>query len=75
MKNVYCKEGISIKAKLRYYRTVIRSRASYAECPSMSRRGLRKILETKERKIVRKIVGPVKVNFEHKRWHKQKLNA
>ncbi|KAJ8890637.1 hypothetical protein PR048_010146 [Dryococelus australis] len=60
-KDVYNKRLASFNAKLRHYRTVIRPEALYAaEFLAMNKKGLMEQLEARERKILRKILGPVK---------------
>lgn len=73
-KGVYNKRSISFKAKLRHYCTVIRPEVLYAsECLIMNKKGLIERLEAKERKILRKILGPVKENGEYRRRHNNEL--
>ena len=73
-KAIYNKKSISTNAKLRHYQTVIRPEALYAaECLAMHRKGLTENLEVKERKILRKILGPVKENGEYRRRHNHEL--
>lgn len=43
------------------------------ECLVMNRKGLTEELEAKERKILRKIMGPVKENGEYRRRHNHEL--
>ena len=64
-KNIYNKRSISLNTKLKHYCTVIRPEALYAsECLAMNKKGMMEKLEIKERKILRKILGPVKENGE-----------
>ena len=73
-KGVYNKRSVSFNAKLRHYCTVIRPKALYAaECLAMNRKGLTGKLEAKERKILRKILGPVKEDGEYRRRHNHEL--
>lgn len=58
-KNLYNKKSLSRNAKIRHYQTVIRPEALYAaECLSYRNKGNNTKLEKKERKIMRKILGP-----------------
>lgn len=73
-REVYNKRSMSFKTKLRHYNTVIRPEALYAaECLTMNKKGLLEKLEAKERKILRKILGPTKENGEYRRRHNQEL--
>lgn len=73
-KNVYNKRSISLNAKLKHYCTVIRPEALYAaECLAMNKKGIMEKLEVKERKILRKILGPIKDSGEFRRRHNQEL--
>lgn len=59
--NRYNKRAISYKAKLRHYSTVVKPEGLYAsECLTLNKKGELKELELKERKILRKILGPRK---------------
>ncbi|KAJ8870364.1 hypothetical protein PR048_029385 [Dryococelus australis] len=70
-KDVYSKRSVSFNAKLRHCCTVIRPEALYAaECLAMNKKGLMEQLEAKERKILRKILGPVKEN-ENNGYHSE----
>ena len=58
--SLYNKKSISQNAKLRHYQTFIRPEALYAvECPNLNVKGNIKKLEIQERKILRKIFGPI----------------
>lgn len=58
-KNTYNKKSLSWNAKIRHYNTVIKPEALYAgETLSMTNQGPIEKLEIKERKILRKILGP-----------------
>lgn len=73
-RNVYNKKSVSLNAKLKHYCTVIRPEALYAaECLVMNKKGTLEKLETKERKILRKILGPIKENGEYRRRHNREL--
>jgi len=59
-RDVYNKKSISVNAKFRHYQTVIRPEALYAaECLALRKRHLTSKLEVRERKVLRKILGPV----------------
>ena len=59
--NRYNKRAISYKAKLRHYSTVVKPEGLYAsECLTLNKKGDLQELEKKERKILRKILGPQK---------------
>lgn len=64
-RGIYNKKCISQNAKLRHYQTVIRPEALYAaECLNLNNKGSIQKLEVEERKILRKIYGPiVKENY------------
>ena len=63
-----------MNAKLRHNHTVMKSEALYAaECLAMNKKGLTEKLEIKDRKIFRKILGPVKENGEYRRQHNYEL--
>ena len=73
-KDIYKSRSMSFKAKLRHFVTVIRPEALYAsECLAMNKKGLAEQLEAKERKILRKILGPVKERGEYRRRHNDEL--
>lgn len=73
-REVYNKRSMSFKAKLRHYNTVIRPEALYAvECLAMNKKGLSEKLEAKERKILRRILGPIKENGEYRKRHNHEL--
>lgn len=58
-KNTYNKKTLSWNSKIRHYNTVIKPEALYAaETLVMGRKGQMEKLEIKERKILRKIMGP-----------------
>ena len=57
----YNKTAISYKAKLRHYTTVVKTEAVYSsECLILNKKMEIEKLEKKERKILRKILGPAK---------------
>ena len=57
---MYNKKSLSRNAKLRHYQTVIRPEALYAvECFNLNNEGTVQRLELQERKILRKIYGPI----------------
>jgi len=65
-KNIYNKKSISINAKLRHYNTVIKPEGLYAsECLILSTARQLDVVERKERKIIRKILGP---KYEDEKW-------
>lgn len=65
-KNLYNKKSLSINAKLQHYNTVIKPECLYAsECLSMNTAKQLGEIEKKERKIVRKILGP---KYENGKW-------
>lgn len=73
-KMLYKSKSLSQKLKLRHYNTVIRPSALYAaECLQMSKKGSLRKLEQKDRKILRKILGPVKENGSYRRRHNNEL--
>ena len=56
----YNKRSVSLNAKLIHYCTVILPKAFDAgECLALNRKGLIEKLETKERKLLRQILGPI----------------
>ena len=60
--------------KLKHYTTVIRPEALYAiECLTMNKRGLTEKLEVRERRILRKILGPSLKDGEYRRRHNSEL--
>ena len=60
-KDVYNNKSISIEAKLQHYKAVIRPESLYAsECLVLNKKGEIENMEKKERKILRKILGPKK---------------
>ncbi|XP_025830255.1 uncharacterized protein LOC112905593 [Agrilus planipennis] len=65
-KNVYNKKSISRNTKLKHYDTVIKPEGLYAsECLAMNTAKQLDELEKKERKVIRKILGP---NYEDGKW-------
>lgn len=69
--SLYNKKSISIQAKIRHYNSVLKPEATYgSECLTMNKKGELRDLEKRERKILRKILGPVK-NAENT-WIKRK---
>ena len=73
-KNIYNKKCLSRNAKLKHYQAVIRPEALYAsECLILNRKGLTDKLEIQERKILRKIMGPIRVEGEYRRRPNQEL--
>ena len=73
-KNTYNKKCLSRNTKMKHYQTVIRPEALYAsECLTLNRKGLMEKLEIRERKIMRKILGPVKEGDCYKRRPNQEL--
>lgn len=73
-KNTYNKRCLSRNIKMKHYQTVIRPEALYAsECLILNRKGLTDKLEIQERKIMRKILGPVKEGNEYKKRPNQEL--
>lgn len=73
-RSTYNKKCLSRNTKMRHYQTVIRPEALYAsECLIFNRKGLTGKLEIKERKILRKILGPVKEGNDYKRRPNQEL--
>lgn len=62
-KNTYNKKSLSWNSKIRHYNTVIKPEALYAaETLAMTKKGQMEKLEVKERKILRKIMGPKFIN-------------
>lgn len=58
-RNIYNKKSMSIKAKLRHYNVVIKPEGLYAsECLAMNVNKELEQMKLKERKIIRKILGP-----------------
>lgn len=58
-KNIYNKKSLSWNCKIRHYTTVIKPEALYAsETLNLQQESLKHLLEVKERKIMRKILGP-----------------
>lgn len=73
-RDVYNKKSVSINAKLRHYMTVIRPEALYAsECLTLNKKMMTEELEKVERRILRKILGPVKEGNEYRRRHNNEL--
>ncbi|KAI5720012.1 hypothetical protein M8J77_000651 [Diaphorina citri] len=65
-KNFYNKKSISINAKIRHYQTVIKPECLYAsECLSLHTKNQFEEIEKKERKIIRRILGP---RFDNGVW-------
>lgn len=65
-KKIYNKKSISINAKLRHYNTVIKPEGLYAsECLTLNTARQMEEIEKKERKIIRKILGP---KYEDGKW-------
>lgn len=59
--NRYNKRSISYKAKIRHYNTVIKPEGLYAsECLTLNKKGEVQEIEKRERRILRKILGPRK---------------
>lgn len=59
--NRYNKRSVSFQAKIKHYATVIKPEALYgSECLTLNKKGEQEELEKKERKILRKILGPQK---------------
>lgn len=70
-KNIYNKKSISINAKLRHYNTVVKPEGLYAsECLALNTARQIDEVVKKERKIIRKILGP---EYEDGKW-KRKSN-
>uniref|UniRef100_A0A8D8RIQ9 Craniofacial development protein 2 n=2 Tax=Cacopsylla melanoneura TaxID=428564 RepID=A0A8D8RIQ9_9HEMI len=62
-RNIYNKKSLSINAKLRHYNTVIKPESLYAsECLTLNTAKQLEEIEKKERKIVRRILGPKQEN-------------
>ena len=62
-KEFYNKKSLSINDKLKHYTTVIRPEALYAsECLSLNPKMMMEDLEIIERRILRKILGPIREN-------------
>lgn len=65
-KNTYNKKSISINGKLRHYNTVVKPECLYAsECLNMNMKGQMEEVAKKERKIIRRIIGP---RYENGIW-------
>lgn len=59
-KNTYNKRSVSVNSKIRHYQTVVRPEALYAaECLALRSKKLTTKLEIRERRILRKILGPI----------------
>ncbi|KAJ8886950.1 hypothetical protein PR048_013164 [Dryococelus australis] len=59
--NHYNKKAISIRAKIRHYSTVIKPEATYgSECLTMNTEGELREMAVRERKILRKVLGPLR---------------
>ena len=72
-KDTYNKKSISINAKLRYYATVVRPEALYgAECLTLNKKMMEE-LAIAERRILRKILGPIKEGDQYRRRHNNEL--
>ncbi|KAL1451182.1 hypothetical protein WDU94_003467 [Cyamophila willieti] len=62
-RNIYNKKSLSINAKLRHYNTVIKPESLYAsECLTLNTAKQLEEIEKKERKIIRRILGPRQEN-------------
>ena len=73
-KNTYNKKCLSRNLKLTHYTSVIKPEALYAmECLSLNRRGLVEKFEGRERRILRKILDPVKEDGDFRRRHNSEL--
>ncbi|XP_049828171.1 uncharacterized protein LOC126267232 [Schistocerca gregaria] len=73
-KNIYNKRSVSFNEKLRHYCSAIRPEVlCTSECLAMNKNGLIEKLEAKERKTLRKILGPIKENGEYRRHHNHEL--
>ncbi|KAI5734809.1 hypothetical protein M8J77_010675 [Diaphorina citri] len=58
-RNIYSKKCLSINAKIRHYNTVIKPECMYAsECLALNTAKQLEEIEKKERKIIRRILGP-----------------
>ena len=68
--DIYNKKSISINGKLRHYATVVRPQALYgAECPTLNKKLMMEELAIAERRILRKILGPIKEGDQYRRRH------
>lgn len=73
-KEIYNKKSISINAKLKHYLTVIRPEALYAaECLTLNKKNMMEELEITERRVLRKILGPIKDGDKFRRRHNNEL--
>ncbi|KAL1447407.1 hypothetical protein WDU94_005673, partial [Cyamophila willieti] len=73
-KNLYKSKSLSRNLKLCHYNTVIRPSALYAsETLLMTKKCSLRKLELKDRKILRKILGPIKENDSYRRRHNNEL--
>uniref|UniRef100_A0A8D8RKU7 Endonuclease-reverse transcriptase n=1 Tax=Cacopsylla melanoneura TaxID=428564 RepID=A0A8D8RKU7_9HEMI len=73
-KNLYKSKSLSRNLKLCHYNTVIRPSALYAaETLLMTKKGALRKLELKDRKILRKILGPINENGNYRRRHNNEL--
>lgn len=75
IKNIYNKWYISINSKLRHYCIVFRPETTCNKISHNKREAWQKKMGTKERKILRKILGPVIENSEYRWWHNQELHT
>ena len=68
------KKSIPINAKLRHYSTVVRPEALYgAECLTLNKKMMMEVLAIAERRILRKILGPIKEGDQYRRRHNNEL--
>ncbi|KAI5743682.1 hypothetical protein M8J77_021057 [Diaphorina citri] len=73
-KNLYKSRSLSRNLKICHYNTVIRPSALYAaESLLLTKKCALRKLEIKDRKILRKILGPVKENGNYRRRHNNEL--
>lgn len=73
-KDLYKSRSLSLNLKICHYNSVIRPSALYAsETLNMTKKGPLRKLEIKDRKMLRKILGPVRENNEFRRRHNNEL--
>ena len=73
-KVTYNKKSISINVKLRHYATVVRPEALHGvECLNLNMKMMMEELAIAERRILRKILGPIKEGDQYRRRHNNEL--
>ena len=73
-KDNYNKKSISVNAKLRYYAPVVRPEALYgAGCFTLNKKMMMEELAIAKRRILCKILGPIKEGDQYRRRHNNEL--